>query len=144
MKIKPVDEPINFVMPDDVTEEAIKEQTTVTKNVNTSDTGVTVEEVLTPSGKEAISFVSPVSELKVTLIVPGTQEILNIERDIVRNHTNSGTFEQSIVFLSHLIVEYGDRKGEKLFNFDKLKQFNRKELMVINMIANEFFRLGEI
>ncbi|QLF85087.1 hypothetical protein [Nostoc phage YongM] len=146
MKIKPTDQPINFVMPDDVPEEALQEQKSVSiGEKNTSElTGVTVEEVVTPAGKEAIAFESPISGLKVVIMVPETEQLLAIERDIVRNHRDSGSLEQSMVFLSHLIVEYGDRKGVKILSFDKIKQLSRKEITVINLIASEFFRLNQI
>ncbi|XAI95764.1 hypothetical protein [Dolichospermum phage Dfl-JY23] len=146
MKIQPAKEPINFVMPDSVPDQAIEEQQSVAKeNASVSElTGVIVDEVITPSGKEAIAFESPISGLRVVVLVPETEHILAIERDIVRKHRDSGAFEQSVVFLSHLIVEYGDRKGEKVMGFDKLIKLQRKELTAINVIANEFFRLGEI
>lgn len=146
MKIKPTDIPINFVMPDSVPEQAIEEQQSVAidKGSVSELTGVIVEEVVTPSGKEAIAFDSPVTGIRVVVLVPETEQILAIERDIVRKHRDSGAFEQSVVFLSHLIVEYGDRKGERIMGFDKLIKLSRKELTAINVIANEFFRLGEI
>ncbi|QVQ57018.1 tail assembly chaperone [Anabaena phage Elbi] len=146
MKIKPTEEQIDFVMPDDVPEEALQNQVSATKNKAgvSESTGVVVDEVVTPSGKDAIAFTSPVSGIRVVLLMPDTDELLTIERDIVRKHRDSGAFEQSLVFLSHLIVEYGDQKGIRLFNFEKIKKLGRKELTAINVIANEFFRLGEV
>ncbi|QVQ57019.1 tail assembly chaperone [Anabaena phage Elbi] len=143
MKIKPTEEQIDFVMPDDVPEEALQNQVSATKNKAgvSESTGVVVDEVVTPSGKDAIAFTSPVSGIRVVLLMPDTDELLTIERDIVRKHRDSGAFEQSLVFLSHLIVEYGDQKGIRLFNFEKIKKLGRKELTAINVIANEFFGL---
>ncbi|AND75586.1 hypothetical protein [Nostoc phage A1] len=146
MKIQPVNEPVNFKMPDDVPEEAIQEQKSVAKDKSdvSESTGVIVEEVVTPSGKDAIAFESPVTGVRVVVLVPDTLEILAIEREIVKKHRESGAFEQSIVFLSHLIVEYGDKKGHRIFTFENLLKLSRRELTAINMIATEFFRLGEI
>ncbi|AND75498.1 hypothetical protein [Nostoc phage N1] len=144
MKIKPTD--VNTFADDsgEITPES-DQQLEVTDTQQSKLIDLTVNEVVTPGGREAIAFVSPISGKNVVVLKPTTPDLIAIERTINKKHRDAGQFEQSIVYLSFLICEYGDKKGMKILSFENiLNTFEPNEILGINGIANEFFRLGQI
>jgi hypothetical protein len=103
------------------------------------DSGLIVNDILTPSGKKAVSFISPISENEVIIRKPNTRDILNIERDMSRNHKNAGNVENAIVMLSHLLVGYGDKKGDKILSFNKISDMDLEEVMLISTVMTQSF-----
>ena len=101
---------------------------------------VTVLDVMTPSGREAISFTSPITDKEIIILKPSTRDMINIERDMKKNHKDGGNFESAVVMIVHLLVGYGDKKGEKIVNFNRVVDtFRLEEVMLITSVLTECF-----
>jgi hypothetical protein len=101
---------------------------------------IKVDEVLTPSGKEAISFISPITQYEIIILKPSTRDMINIERDMKKYHKDGGNFENAVVMITHLLVGYGDKRGEKIYSFNKvIDTFKLEEVMLITSILTEVF-----
>jgi hypothetical protein len=101
---------------------------------------VTVLDVRTPSGRDAIAFTSPISDKEIIILKPSTRDMINIERDMKKNHKDGGNFESAVVMIVHLLVGYGDKKGEKIVTFNRVVDaFQLEEVMLITSVLTECF-----
>lgn len=120
----------------------------VTSTVALSEDGLTsleVEEFITGGERKAIRFKSPVSGVTVEVLKPTVLDMIEVERYLKKKHPNAGTFEQIIVNLSFLICRYGDKKGEKCMSFQAIQSLEEiNEIYALNIICNQFFRIGQI
>jgi hypothetical protein len=126
--------------PDDLSDEV----EVVSESTMDSVHNIVVKEVKLPNGRSAIEFISPISGVDVIIAKPTALDIISIEDETIHKHRQAGQFKQSVITLSKLIVGYGDRRGENVMSYNQVLRLELNEILTINKVLNDFFRIGEI
>ncbi len=126
------------------TAEISDEVEVVSESSMDSIANVVIKEVKLPNGRNAIEFISPITGMDVIIVKPTALDIISIEDETINKHRNAGQFKQSVITLSKLIVGYGEKRGEAVLSYNQVCRLELNEILAINKILNEFFRIGEI
>ncbi len=118
----------------------VEEEINPPESLKSDNLDLDVETITLESGREALKFISPITDKEIIILFPTTLDLLNIERTIVKKHKDAGNFEQLLVSLSKLIVKYGDSQGENVVSFYKLSTFSPKEISIMGEVCANFFR----